>query len=710
MPRHGWSASALVLTALACGVAGVWLAVLNGRHPGATSLTMVVVSLVVSVALALAGWFLAVRLPGIAIGWLFLAAGVAATGGTAAGQWAYRGLVMVPSALPGATAAAWLYNWLWSVPLVLLGTYVLLLFPDGRLASPRWRPVAWASGAVLAVIASSGAFYPRLLHDQEMGVEPVNPIGLPEAAAPVLSGLVAAGLLLLAVLVAASLISLLLRFRRAAAVERDQIRLVVVTMVLVAALQLLPDPWDVTFSAVGLVPVAVAVAILRRDLWHLDVVVRKTVVLATLSAVITGVYLAAVVVAGYRAGGGGASVVPVLIATVVVAMGLQPLRLWLERIADRLLFGRRATPYEALATLSHRLRDVPSSADVPAHMAEVAATSTGASSARIRVDLPDGDQIAVIWPEGAMHDDPELRLDVSHGGRVIGELSVVAARGEAMRPVELRLLTDLAAQAGPALATVRLTQALRAHLAALEQQTAALRRSQERLVTAQIDERRRLERELHDGVQAHLVGLLIRLGRVTEEMRDSPWVGELQAAVALGERTVEELRELARGVHPGILVDRGVAAALRAYADAVAFPFRLEIRGDGRWDADVETILYFTCLEAVQNAVKHAQPQRITVALQQVDGHVEFVVTDDGEGFDASRPRDPAGGLQQAADRLNAIGGSLTVRSTVGAGTTVSGLVALARSRRPQGLASPSGVGQVQQNCPNPVMDPRFVT
>jgi signal transduction histidine kinase len=258
---------------------------------------------------------------------------------------------------------------------------------------------------------------------------------------------------------------------------------------------------------------------------------------------------------------------------------------------------------------------------------------------------------------------------VVHQSTPVGEIAVAKPPGEPLTRAEQTLLADLAAQAGPALATLRLTLDLRA--------------SRQRLVAAQDAERRRLERDIHDGAQQNLVVLAVQLRLARQLLGKDPALAaslfddlDRHAKDALG-----TLRDLARGIFPPMLADRGLVRALKAHVLRACPGTRFEMDaalGEARFAAAVEVAVYFCCLEALQNSSKHAPDSTVTVRLSNHDGWLLFSVGDDGPGFDAAALSVRAGtGLQSMADRLAALDGTLEIASTPGRGTTVSGRVPL---------------------------------
>jgi signal transduction histidine kinase len=240
---------------------------------------------------------------------------------------------------------------------------------------------------------------------------------------------------------------------------------------------------------------------------------------------------------------------------------------------------------------------------------------------------------------------------------------------EPVTPAEEKLLSDLASQAGLMLRNVRLTAELKARLV-------DLRASRQRLVAAQDQERRRLERNLHDGAQQQLVALAVKQRLAQGLVRQDPdkaaqMLADLQTETA---EALENLRDLARGIYPPLLADKGLPTALEGHARKVHLPVTVEADGLGRYPQEVEAAVYFCCLEALQNVIKYADASHVSVNLSTEAGQLTFSVIDDGKGFVPGT--EPSGsGLQGMSDRMEALGGVLEVRSEPGIGTTVTGRI-----------------------------------
>jgi signal transduction histidine kinase len=290
---------------------------------------------------------------------------------------------------------------------------------------------------------------------------------------------------------------------------------------------------------------------------------------------------------------------------------------------------------------------------------------------------------ARVWLAGLIdgHEGAELRVaPVTSAGELLGLILVRRAEGvEPFAPSDEHVLAELARQLGLALRNVRLDSALQASLDELRRQAEELRASRARVVTAADAERRRIERDLHDGAQQHLVGLVVNL-RLARELADADPAGAKALLESLGQdakQAFEELRELAHGIYPPLLLDRGLADALRAVASRAGIGTRVAATGTGRYPPQVEATVYFCCVEALQNVAKHAgEAAGATISVVEEHGVLRFEVVDDGAGFDPRTARRGAG-LTSMSDRLGALGGHLTVSAQPDRGTRVSGTIPL---------------------------------
>jgi signal transduction histidine kinase len=254
---------------------------------------------------------------------------------------------------------------------------------------------------------------------------------------------------------------------------------------------------------------------------------------------------------------------------------------------------------------------------------------------------------------------------VRHSGELLGALSLRKPPNEPLTGAEDKLLQHLASQAGLVLRNAQLTADLRATID-------ELRASRRRLVEAQDAERRKIERNLHDGAQQQLIALKIQLGLLEGSAEDPGAVRQITAMLNEGLRAaLDDLRDLARGIYPPLLAEQGLFAALQAQTRKTPLPVLIEADGIGRYQPDTETTVYFCTLEALQNITKYAGATQAAIRLACPDGSLQVIISDDGAGFDTTKARHGSG-LQGIADRLAALGGTLDIHSQPGLGTTLS--------------------------------------
>src|SRR6185437_9545442 len=492
-------------------------------------------------------------------------------------------------------------------------------------------------------------------------------------------------------------ISLAIRYRSGGRDVRKQIKWIMVAAVVFTVAQLAgllgiaatgSEQNPVTTVAFAVVPIVallgipalITVAILKHGLYQIDVIINRAIRYGLLSAALTVIYLTIVVGVGTLAGYAGG---PLLTAAAALAIAVlfQPLRRRAQLLANRIVYGQRATPYQVLADFASDMAGQLDADTALDRMASVLAAATGA--VRVEVWVRVGTQLRpqVTWPQGSappaavpLIDDAELpafdlatrAVAVRHGDELLGALTVQKPRSEPVSAAEDRLLEHLASQAGLVLRNVRLTAELRGTID-------DLRSSRRRLVQAQDQERHRIERNLHDGAQQQLVALAIQLGMLEDSAGDPDEVRQMTGQLRTGLRAaLDDLRALARGIYPPLLAEQGLGPALRAQAGKAPLPVLIEADGIGRYPRDAEAAVYFCILEALQNTAKYARASRAAVALSCPGSDLEFTVTDDGTGFDTATASHGTG-LQGMADRLAAAGGTLRISSAPGSGTTISG-------------------------------------
>jgi signal transduction histidine kinase len=432
-------------------------------------------------------------------------------------------------------------------------------------------------------------------------------------------------------------------------------------------------------------PGALAIAILKYRLYEIDVIINRTVVYGLLAAALTAVYVGVVIGVGTVIGRRGSSLLTIA-AAVAIALVFQPLRQRAQRLANRLVYGERATPYQVLSDFAEKMAGTYGIDDVLQRMATILADGTGAT--RDDVWLRVGDELRPVaaWPPDApargaislggkdelppFGDITSRAVAVRHGDELLGALTLEKPRNEPLSPTEDKLLQDLASQAGLVLRNVRLTAELQANVD-------ELRASRRRLVGAQDEERRKIERNLHDGAQQQLVALTVQLG-LLDRLADDPERVRLMVTQMQGglRDALDDLRDLARGIYPPLLADQGLAVALEAQGRKAAVATTIEPNGVGRYTREVEAAVYFCTLEAMQNVAKYAEATTATVRLSEQGGSLLFEIRDDGRGFDMSTTS-LGTGVQGMSDRLDAIGGTLKITSAPGQGTVVRGEIRL---------------------------------
>jgi len=569
--------------------------------------------------------------------------------------------------------------------------FALLVFPDGRLV-PRWRPIPLALLYVAAVPPLAALAYS--VQGETRTASLVTLFGL---LTP-LAGVAAQAY----------------RFRRSAdAVERQQSRLLFWALLPALAVSIYalvytagtgadtPEGREILVLPVALfrvfqpvfliIPIALLVGIFRFRLWDVDKVISRALVYGVLAGFVSALYIAVVVglgsLVGRRQDGDlGLSIA----ATFLVAVTFAPAKDRVQRLANRLVYGKRATPYEVLSEFSERVGESVPTEELLARMARLLSEGTGATRADVWLKVGDELRPAASWGTGSVPPPatqpvagdrvPTLpgatrAVAVRHQGELFGALSVVKPGNEGLSPTEEKLLADLGGQAGLVFRNLRLT-------AELMERLEELKASRQRLVTAQDEARRRLERNLHDGAQQQLVALKVHL-RLAEDLAGKlgPAGGPLvevlgQLKVQTGE-ALEDLRDLARGIFPPLLAAEGLPSALASQVRRAGLPATVTASGIGRYPQHVEAAVYFCCLEALQNVAKYARASHIEVVFEQVGGVLAFSVSDDGVGFDPASTRGGAG-CRNMSDRVEALDGCLQVESAPGRGTRVTGTIPLA--------------------------------
>lgn len=559
---------------------------------------------------------------------------------------------------------------------------LIAVFPDGRYRRPNERRLVVgaavaAPGLATMLILGSPVVTATAFVWQDQ-VRAVNPLALPGLAWMGVLGsvVIQAGVVLL--LIGVGL--LIARYRGAERQQRRQIAwplyafavtaiLIVIYGALSPALNALPAwlQYVLFLPVVALIPIGLGVGIVRHRLLDIDLVIRRSAVYGVLWILITAAYIAVTaafgVVIGQRVPLGLA-----IVLTIVATMAVTPLRHRLERIADRVAFGRRLSGYQLISQLGTQLEASPVPERVADLVADDVCAGLGAQWCRVILDKPEPHEIAVHGSERRTTDTVGLQVPLVHGGEVVGSIECGPKKEGNYTAADHDLLATLGRQAALAIRNSQLTDEL-------TQRLAELAASRERLVHAEAAGRRRLERDIHDGVQQELVAVLARLGLARNQMRRDTGLAEgtLREVQADGRRALESLQELVRGIHPPILTDRGLLDAVRDRVARLPITTDVEVEGlasDARFSPDIESAAYYFVSEAIGNVLKHANASHAFVHLQSGADRLSVQVRDNGRGFTKDTVR--FFGLNGLSDRIETLGGRLEIDSASGRGTTVS--------------------------------------
>jgi signal transduction histidine kinase len=701
-PRQRLSTTVVAGLLVLCALGAAVYAPVLGRHGNVT--TEVFRAVLVG-AFALAGTFALVRRP-------FERQGLLVVGGATLGAVAALFAAVLQAHAHGtvtgaAVGAARLIEPLCVALLPVAAMHLLLGLPDG---SCRLSRAAIVGGYVVGVAVGLAMWTRR----------PALPLW------PVAIEAVAAGVI--------GVTGSQRRYARSRGVERQRmqwfgwaIAVGAETLVVALALRLLwgwpTRPWLVVMVAAMPLSVALAFGSSRRLAGRIDRILAHTVSLAGLTGIIVAVYLVIVVGLGRTPTHNERSLLALSMASAAVAALLYgPARVRLTQYANRIVYGEREAPDTVLRTFGSRLSRAVPMDELLLQVAESLRKTLGLQSAEVwtgsgghlerTVSVPDvpvqrltmtdeeatvvaragvtGTAWVEIWLPALLkgREDAVLRVaPTTHSGQVLGLIVAVRAAGsETFTSDDDTMLTELARQVGLALHNVELDSALQESLDEVRRQADELRASRARIVAASDAARRQIERNLHDGAQQHLVALAVNV-RLARQLAERDQEASLQILDKLGEgiqEAVQELRALAHGIYPPLLIDRGMAEALRSAAGRAALPTDVEAEGLGRYTPETEAAVYFCCLEAMQNAGKHAgDGATIAVRVWENGDELCFEVRDTGVGFDANGSLAKGAGFVNMSDRVGAIGGSVEIRSATGEGTTVAGHIPITRVPEP---------------------------
>ncbi len=655
---RGRVTAAAVVAAVVLAVAGSAAGTAYDR-PG-TAVWAGTLSFAVAIGVvAVVGAIVTLAVPGNRVGWLMLSAAAVLGVGTAFTEAGIHGVVTVPGSVPGAAYLAALGPGLQAAGLVIAVVGVPAVFPDGCLPGPRWRWLAWAAAAAAACLFLGNVLSPtsnenRLAHWH-------SPLGLPARYGNLAGALSAAGVLLAVGAAAGAIAGLVTRWRRGGPLVRQQLLLLALAtwppaLVFLAILITNGVPGWVFGVVLLPLPAAIAVAILHHGLYDLRRAAHRTLLWLTMSATVAGIYAAVVITVAALVPDHHAWWPPAL-AAALAALALIPLRDRLQRGVTRVVYGRWHEPYEVLAGLG---QDLEAAADIDRLLdAAVAELTTGLDLRDVSVRDLGG--TVVTGTTGLAGSVPGTDAAVGPGTASIPLLAYGTPAGSLTyrvpdRPLsaaEDRLLHDLARQLGGAL-----------HARLLRED---LQRARERLVLAREEERRRLRRDLHDGIGPALAGLTLK----TETARALLPPGSASASRQLHDlseeirRTVVDVRRLVEGLRPPALDELGLAGACAQAVGRLTAGSGLAASVQASDDlpalpAAVEVAAYRIVVEAVANTVRHARARRCRVSMALTPAGLAVEVTDDGAGLVASGHH--GHGLAIMRERAEELGGTVTVR------------------------------------------------
>ncbi len=615
------------------------------------------------------------------VGWLMLAAGSFLAVGDLAAEYSQYALLVAPEAnLPLGWSAAWVQD-LWTIPTVLLYFLLPVLFPDGKLPSPRWRAIFWPMIAAWSLLILLFAFAQRPLGNAFLGLEtaPPNPFGIIPASDMLYN--VAFGMLV-GISIVMGMTSMISRWRSTRGEVRQQIKWVVyaylLLLVTLATSLVNVSLRDLAGIDLGLetmidvamplplfgVLVAIGFAVLKYRLYDIDLIINRTLVYVGMTAIIVLGYVLLVSALGALLPD-EVGLVPSLIATAVIAVLFAPLRDRLQRGANRLVYGERQRPYEVMRTLGTQLETATVSERVLPAIAETLARSLKFPYVSIRLQRTDEFDLAAEY--GNRRQDA-FDLPLYHQANVIGYLSVCPRDGEKeMAEQDRELLHQIALWLGPVARASTLAQ--------------ELRQSHARLVAAQAEERRRLYRDLHDGLGPTLASQTLRFDHALELLPDDPQA-TTRILYDLKEQTqglVLEIRRLVYALRSSALDELGLLGSLREAIEGFrgsANGLKITLKGDEQalrqLPAAHEQAAERIALEALTNVVRHANADRCRLVLELQEGPpplLQMTIEDDGRGLPPGYL--PGVGIASMLERAEALGGSIKFETNLPQGTRV---------------------------------------
>ena len=630
------------------------------------------------VVFAIIGALVASRQPRNSIGWIFI--------GT---SW-FSALHLVEEVYqtygPMVRAPGWILvvlQSLWIPASILPTIFVFFLFPNGRLISRRWRLIFWPTVASLAATLVGLALHPGPFSGWDTGV---NPDGI-ESLRDLLDVIMEVAQILLTVGMAGSIASFIIRVRRSRGIEREQIKwlaypigLLLVGIVIAIPLSLfLPDSakeselaseLSVTMANLVILGIGVAtgIAILRYRLYDINLIINRTLVYGILTVSVVSIYVLSVGFLGALLQVKGNLLIS-LTATGLIAVLFQPMRERVQRGVNRLFYGQRDDPLGTLSQLGQRLEGAMAPEIILPTLVETISQTLKLPYVAITLRSGDKFKIAAQWGDEV---ENAIKLPLIYQGETVGQL-IAGPRGpgELFSQADRQLLENIAHQAGPAAYAVQLTQ--------------DLRQSRVRLVTAREEERRRLRRNLHDGLGPILASQGLKMAAASQLLQEDPVKARLllEELAAQNAATVAEIRRLVYELRPAALDDLGLVGAVRDYASGLkggaqdSSRLKVDVQapagGLPTLPAAIEVAVYWIATEGLTNIARHARARHAEVsfvlnaAKHTRKLHLEIV--DDGIGLPENHRSGI--GLISMRERAEEVGGNLVVESSPRQGTRV---------------------------------------
>lgn len=575
---------------------------------------------------------------------------------------------------------------------------VLVVFPDDHYRYPYQRrvlQVIWLYPVVVTVLllVSLPSLY---IPPTWTGVQEANPVFV-SGLAP-LGGVAETAFQWRVVLWAVGIVAMVVRYRRSPLDARRPFRSPLMAAAALTAfdaayrllnqLDLVPVWWGVPLQFFGLIPglvllaTSILVTVARHRLLGIDLWVRRTILFGGASVVIALAYLGLAGLLGLAAGQRVSLGVGVLV-TLMAVVALYPVRGRLDRWARRWVFGRSVAGTEVLRRVGDTLEDAHDVSQLGTNLVRTVVDGLDLQWARMSLSA-DGDgpnypvaMVGVGADETAVAD---LVVPLSNGGETVGLLECGPKRDGELNKADEALVTTVAQQAALALGNVRLTAELESRLDELSRQADELAASRSRIVQAGMEERHRIERNIHDGVQQEIIASIAKIRLARNQMARDPNLAETTLASLQDDagRMLDNVRELSRGIHPSVLTHRGLVEALRTQASVLPIDVRVEVAPvvrDARFPDEVEEAAYYVVSEGLTNVLKHAGTDEATVTLDADGEELIVEVTDRGRGCGGGWA--PGSGLVGLRDRLNSLGGELHMHGRAGGGTALRAVLPL---------------------------------